>query len=228
MYTLVIIAIVLFVLRSKVSAIYKWYKNRRRRRSDNCQLRGTYSERELISKLLRYGIPPVTLYHDLYVELSDGQYSQVDAVLLTRVGIIVLEVKDYSGWLFGKGYQEYWTQVMAYGKSKVRFYNPVMQNKGHIGALRRRLAGMADVPYFSVIVFAGSCIFKDVSHIPSDTRVIYFENIIPEIENIIQNNPPANYKDKRGVVNALNECVANGDDKNIVNGHIRNLRQKYG
>ena len=42
------------------------------------------------------------IFHDLYVEKHKGHFSQIDLVVVTEVGIIVFEVKDYSGWIFGK------------------------------------------------------------------------------------------------------------------------------
>ncbi len=59
--------------------------------------RGTRSERELILKLLKNGIPAQTIFHDLVLEKSDGKFSQIDVVIATTEGIIVIEVKDYSG-----------------------------------------------------------------------------------------------------------------------------------
>ncbi|WP_255202495.1 nuclease-related domain-containing protein [Muribaculum intestinale] len=131
-------------------AIYKWRKSMALLRTVTETHRGTWSERKLVLKLLKHDIPAITVYHDLYVERHRGQYSQIDAVVVTKVGIIVFEVKDYSGWIFGKGYQNYWTQVLAYGKEKHRFYNPILQNKGHIEALKKKLEGIAEVPFYSV------------------------------------------------------------------------------
>jgi hypothetical protein len=86
--------------------------------------RGTSSERNMVLKLLKYGIPAQTIFHDLYVKYTNGKYSQIDIVVATRVGIIVFEIKDYSGWIFGKGNQTKWTQVLAYGREKHRFTIP--------------------------------------------------------------------------------------------------------
>ena len=72
--------------------------------------RGTSSEHELISTLLDYGISPKAIFHDLYVENGKYGFSQIDVAVATRVGIIVFEVKDYSGWIFGRGKDMKWTQ----------------------------------------------------------------------------------------------------------------------
>ena len=90
-------------------------------------------------RLLKYGIPAQTIFHDQYLKKYNGDFSQIDLVVITEVGIIVFEVKDYSGWIFGSGNQSQWTKVLAYGKQKYRFYNPIMQNNEHLGELRKKL-----------------------------------------------------------------------------------------
>jgi len=91
--------------------------------------------------------------------LTQGHYAQLDIVLTTRVGVVVFEVKELSGWIFGSGHQE-WTQVLAYGRQRYRFYNPVLQNQKHIQDLRSQLPQFANLPFYSVLVFDGSCEFK--------------------------------------------------------------------
>ena len=59
--------------------------------------RGTWSERRLVLKLLKFGIPPQNIFHDLYIKKSNGEFSQIDIVVLTGVGIIVIEVKHFNG-----------------------------------------------------------------------------------------------------------------------------------
>lgn len=114
------IAFILALIIAIFFTINQWRKNMALLRTVTDTNRGTWSERKLILKLLKHNIPAITIYHDLYVERYNGQYSQIDAVVVTKAGIIVFEVKDYSGWIFGKGYQNYWTQVLAYGKENYR------------------------------------------------------------------------------------------------------------
>tara|TARA_B100000787_G_scaffold147934_1_gene119191 strand:- start:174 stop:551 length:378 start_codon:yes stop_codon:yes gene_type:complete len=71
--------------------------------------RGTNSELLLILQLLKSGIPPITIYHDLIIKKGKDKFSQIDLVLVTSEGIIVFEVKDYTGWIFGSGNNTNWT-----------------------------------------------------------------------------------------------------------------------
>jgi hypothetical protein len=186
--------------------------------------RGTRSERNMVLKLLKHGIAAKAIFHDLYVKKANGQYSQIDLVVATNVGILVFEIKDYSGWLFGKGNQKQWTQILAYGKEKHRFYNPVMQNNGHITALRKQLKQFEQVPFYSIIVFYGNCELKDVSFIPEGTFLAYSTNVINVVNRIINNNQPAYFTDKWEVVKVLKEDVENGNNRDIRVQHIQNVQ----
>lgn len=135
--------------------------------------RGEKSERKVILSLLKEGINPKAIFHDLYIQKPNREYTQIDVAVATKAGIIVLEVKDYSGWIFGNEHQKYWTQLLAFGKQKHRFYNPVMQNAGHIQAIRQCLPNNPDIPIFSVIVFFGNSEFKNVTCNADNTFIIY-------------------------------------------------------
>lgn len=204
--------------------VWTWYEDYMLLRTVTNFRRGTRSERRLILYLLKCGASPDDLYHDLYVRKSNGQYSQIDALLVTRVGIVVFEVKDYSGWLFGNGAQSYWTQVLSYGKVKYRFYNPVMQNKVHIETLKQRIAMAGNIPVFSVVIFYGSCHLKNVSNIPEDTYIGYSADILPILKDIHAKNPDITYCNSECIVEVLKESVANGDDDEIVRQHVWNIR----
>ncbi|WPR70952.1 nuclease-related domain-containing protein [Flavobacterium sp. NG2] len=190
--------------------------------------RGTKTERQLVLKLLKSGFPAQTIFHDLYIRNRYGNYSQIDVAVATKVGIIVFEVKDYSGWIFGTGHQQKWTQVLAYGKQKYYFYNPILQNKKHVEDLKTKLTDFQNIPFYSVVVFFGNCEFRDVSFIPKDTFLVKSNRVIEVVKKIINENQPAIYKSKRDVVNVLTTAVLNGDNKEISNKHIENIKDMLG
>lgn len=190
--------------------------------------RGTKTERELVLKLLKAGFPPQTIFHDLYLRNKFGNYSQIDLVLATKVGIIVFEVKKYSGWIFGNGNQTKWTQVLAYGKQKNYFYNPVLQNEKHIEDLKTKLTDFQNIPFYSVIVFFGDCEFRDVSFIPKNTYLLKSPRVIQVVKKIIEDNELANYKSKRDVVNVLSSAVMNGESRKISERHINDIKEMLG
>lgn len=184
--------------------------------------RGTGTERDLVLTLLKSGIPKETIFHDLYLKTGNGKYCQIDAVVATSAGIIVFEIKRYGGWIFGTGYQREWTQVLAFGKEKHRFYNPVIQNKRHIENLKRQL-NQGNVPFFSVIVFYGDCKFRDISAIPEEVFLIKPYQVLEVIKAIKETNKQAVYRSKVEVVRVLREAVNNGGDISIQKQHVRNI-----
>jgi hypothetical protein len=185
--------------------------------------RGTWSERRMVLNLLKSGISAQTIFHDLYLRNVNGKYSQLDIVVATRVGIIVFEIKEYSGWIFGTGNHREWTQVLAYGKRKYRFYNPILQNKKHIEDLTNQLAQFQKIPFYSVVVFFGNCEFRDLRLIPDDVFLIKSWEVPGVLERILLENPQAKYTDKREVINLLSAAVQNGEDAFICEGHARNI-----
>jgi hypothetical protein len=187
--------------------------------------RGNESERDLVLSLRKLDIHPDAIFHDLYVKKRNGTYAQIDLVLATSVGLIVFEVKEYSGWLFGSGNSTYWTQVLAYGKQKFRLYNPIRQNQRHIEELRKCSLQFSKMPMFSVVLFYGDCVFKKIHLIPQDVFIIKPHEIKRTIEYISSNNPLANYTNKREILQILKQSTINGGDDEIQQAHIEFVEQ---
>ena len=190
--------------------------------------RGTRTERDLVLKLLKHGIPAQAIFHDLYVKKPGGEFSQIDLVVAAKAGIIVFEVKDYSGWIFGNGQHKEWTQVLAYGKDKYRFYNPIMQNNKHIGELRKKLKQFENIPFYSVVVFYRDCVFKDINFVPDGTFLVKSARVLEVLDIISSKNELAPYTDKFEVVRVLKEGVNNGNNKAIQTQHIENIKDMLG
>lgn len=190
--------------------------------------RGTRAERDLVLKLLKYGIPAQMIFHDLYLKKNNGEFSQIDLVVITEAGIIVFEVKDYSGWIYGSGNQSQWTQVLAYGKQKYRFYNPIMQNNKHLGELKKHLNHFNNVPYYSIVLFYGDCVLKDVRFIPKGTFLVKSKRVKDVLKIISKENEFVKYSNKNEVVRILKEAVENGEYKENQIKHIENIKDMLG
>ncbi len=190
--------------------------------------RGTPSERYLVSNLLASGFKPTAIYHDLMVDTGNDKTAQIDIVVATDAGLIVIEVKDFTGWIFGKGNQDYWTQVSGYGKYRNRFYNPFKQNEGHIKALRRLSPQMATLPMYSLVVFAGDCELKDVNFIPHDCYLSTFYWSIKAVYDIIEGHPSAQFTDRWEVANLLKAAVERGGNTFLQEQHIYDIHDMLG
>jgi len=189
--------------------------------------RGTNSELLLILQLLKNGFPSVTIYHDLIIKKENGQFSQIDLVLVTSEGIIVFEVKKYSGWIFGSGNNTNWTQVLSYGKKKYKFYNPIKQNNNHISELKKTLKQFENIPFFSVIIFFGDCELKEINYVPKGTYLVKSHRVF-EVLNLIKDEDYAQYTNKREVVDKLKELVSFGENVEYQKRHIENIKDMVG
>ena len=86
--------------------------------------------------------------------------TQIDHLIVSPYGIFVIETKNHKGWVYGDVNGRVWTQVLngengwrAYGgHAHFTFYNPVVQNQGHIEALSKQL-GIPKYNMAGMIVF---------------------------------------------------------------------------
>lgn len=200
--------------------IWKHYKDIQLLETVTTRDRGEWSERKTVLKLLKMGINPRAIFHDCYIRTASGTYTQVDLVVATSAGLLAFEIKDYSGWIFGHFRQKYWTKILAYGKEKHRFYNPIMQNNGHIKAIRDNLPHNPSIPIYSIIVFFGGSELKNVT-IGSDNDYLIYPSEIKSTVNRILSRGSANFGDKYEVMNMLTEAVANGRNPSIVSSQIK-------
>ncbi len=204
--------------------LYKELQDQKLLRTVTKVNRGTKSERKMVLKLLKYGIKPTAIFHDLYLYIGNGNYCQIDLLVATKVGIIVFEIKEYNGWIFGNEKQQKWTQILAYGKQKYHFYNPIYQNKKHIEDLKT-YPQFENIPFFSVIVFFGNCEFKNSYNLSAHTYITKSSSIIERFSEILQNNEIVNYKNKWDIVNLLDKAIKNGDESKIIKEHIEYINK---
>ena len=190
--------------------------------------RGTKTERDLVLELLKHGIPAQTIFHDLCIEKNNGEFSQIDVVVATTEGIIVFEVKDYSGWIYGNGNYSHWTKVLAYGKRKYRFYNPIKQNINHIATLRKQIKQFENIPFYSIIAFYGDCELKEINFVPEGTFLVKSPRIFEVLKLIRKNNEAAPYTDKKEIVKILKQAVKNGGNLSNQEKHIKNINDMLG
>ncbi len=214
----IVVLIIVFVL------ILRGIKDRKLLDTVTKTYRGTRTERDLVLSLLKNGIPAETIFHDLYLKKPSGNFSQIDLVVATNIGILVYEVKEYNGWIFGTGQNKYWTQVMAYGKSKYKLYNPIKQNNQHVIDLKNHLKQFESIPFYSIVVFYGNCVLKDINLIPEGTYLVKSTRVVDITNQIISKNKLASYTNKKEVVEALQAAVKNGEDYEIRKKHFNYVR----
>ena len=102
---------------------------------------------------------------------AGSRTTQIDHVVVSNYGIFVIETKNYKGWILGKEFDDYWTQVIF--KRKEKLHNPIKQNYGHIQALKDALSEHTDVNYISIVVFTTKADLK----VKANTDVVYTVNL---------------------------------------------------
>lgn len=160
------------------------------------------------------------MLHNVYVPKSQSEYTEIDVLYITKKGIIVFESKNYQGWIFGDGESKYWTCTIPSGK-KYQFYNPILQNKGHIKHLSKLVP--ENTPLFSVIAYSENCEIKKMSKVPNDTYMVRYSNI-PLVMQRIWNLYPDVLSDSQ-VINLFDYLAKlRTADLNVINAHIQSVR----
>ena len=106
------------------------------------------------------------LIYDVIIPGEDGKTSQIDHILVCTHGLFVIETKNYAGRIYGSESQHDWTQVLAYGRSKNKLYNPLMQNYTHIRRLKELLPEWAK-PIGAVVFVRGNIEYIDAKGVYS-------------------------------------------------------------
>lgn len=114
--------------------------------------------------------------NDLLFQNENGQSCQIDHIFINKFGIWVIETKNYTGNIYGQENQREWTQVLAYGNEKNKFYNPIKQNATHIYHLSNYLK-VKNV-FINVVVFLSHA---DITNIVSNNVYSIYE--LPKIKN---------------------------------------------
>jgi len=111
---------------------------------------------------------------------TENETTQIDHVLVSRVGVFVIETKHYKGWIFGDSKSPNWTQVLF--KQKFRFQNPLRQNYKHVKAVQAILDFLPPGCVHSVVVFTGSAEFKTVR----PEGVCRLQDLVPYLQSFAE------------------------------------------
>lgn len=116
-----------------------------RRTQDN----GKYSE-SLVSNKLSELPDDYHCFSNLLFKSNDRS-CQIDQLVVSPYGVFVIETKGYGGAIYGGENSEYWTQYFK--RTNYKFYNPILQNGGHIRFLSYLLKDIGINKFISIVVF---------------------------------------------------------------------------
>lgn len=183
-YLILIMLFLVFFLSVKI-----WIKNFKIRRAGKRGETDTYRSIKSLARDRGYKI-----YRNLEIPLYEGK-TEIDMLMVTGKELLVVENKNLNGKIQGSTNDEQWIQRKRSGEVK-RFYNPIMQNEGHMKCLKHNLlkAGIKGVRMKSIIVFSheGSevCI--------NDRRVTNIEGF----ETVLKNSSQRGHSEK--IVKSIN------------------------
>ena len=123
--TLAIIGIIFLII----------YISRDKKYTDKNTIKGKQGEYETL-KTIHNIIPDAKIITNAYIPCKNG-YTEIDIIVIAVQAIYVIENKNYSGWIYGKEDDQYWTETFP--NKKYRFYNPIKQNNTHIFYLKNVL-----------------------------------------------------------------------------------------
>lgn len=171
-YVFIIITIIALVIGLIVKAFESYQSSKEG--GTKAERKGKAGEAE-VNRIARIRIEEGDqIINDVIIPGSNGRTSQIDHIIVSTKGVVVIETKALSGRIYGSDTQEHWTQVLAYGKEKHRFYSPVSQNETHIRRLKRLLKNY-DVPFYNVVVFTEADISEvDSKHVFTEQNFIRF------------------------------------------------------
>ena len=161
------------------SDYYKQTRNSFHSMRFNKGIRGEFLIWKYLQKLSGYK----KYLFNCYLPKKNAETTEIDVILLHESGIYVFESKNYSGWIFGNEMQQYWTQCLPKGRGrsrKIRFFNPIIQNKVHLKWLGKYLNRDSNL-FYSYIVFSDRCKLKNITLTDNQHHVINRYNILSAV-----------------------------------------------
>lgn len=139
------------------------------------KIKGLIGENKTSKALKRLNTEKYTVINNIELN-TKGTSSQIDHIIVSNYGIFVIETKNYKGWILGYEKDQSWTQSIY--RYKRKFYNPVLQNQGHIYALKHLLKNYKYLRYYSIITFTKRATLKTKTY----TDVVYINKLVKTIK----------------------------------------------
>ncbi len=86
------------------------------------KIKGKLGENEVSNILNRLNLEEYTVLNNVTINIKDS-ISQIDHIIVSDYGILVIETKNYKGWIIGHEKDKYWTQIIyKYKKKIIQFF----------------------------------------------------------------------------------------------------------
>ncbi len=152
--------------------------------------------------------------HDLILPDGRGGLTQIDHLVLTPAGLLVVETKNYRGAIFGQADEATWTQVL--GGKRHALQNPLRQNHAHLKALQAIGLG---IPVLGRVVFTNAASFP--KGLPEGVSQVH--TLRDDLANLRRGRVPA------AIVRAWKILLTHArTDRAARRAHRRGLRARFG
>ena len=164
------------MIKNIIKKIFKEEKNTINK-DVRIEIKGTLGEARQEIRLHTLDREKYKVINDIIIPNKD-KTSQIDHLIISNYGIFVIENKNFSGSIYGSEKDRSWTQVM--GKSRNTFYNPILQNYGHIKALQALIGNNKQI--YSIIVFGEKATLKKIDIENENIKVINETKLLETIK----------------------------------------------
>jgi hypothetical protein len=141
--------------------------------------KGNYGEFILYRKMIRvFGKKSVLI--NIYLDNENTDLTEIDVLAISRKGIYIFEMKNYSGYIYGSEHDRHWTQVLnKWNKNK--FYNPLRQNYAHTKAVENYLQVTEEI-LVPIIVFSNNSKLSKINISPNQ-NVFQYKDALKYVKN---------------------------------------------
>jgi len=148
-----------------------------------------------------------------------GGTTQIDHILVSRFGVVVIEGKHYTGWIFADAKSASWMQIVY--KVRNQFPNPIRQNFKHVQAVKALLDNIPASAIHSAVVFTGDAEFRT----PMPNGVFTTGGLVNHIAQL--NSEVISEEQLRACVGRL-ECARFALTRETDVEHQANLANRFG
>lgn len=222
--TKIIICALLIIILLMIITIFVILK--KKGKTDPLVQKGELGEMYLYQCLKDLPEPKRILYH-VYLPTGGDETTEVDLIMIHGTGIYVFENKNYTGYIKGRENKSKWCQYIN-DKKKRFFYNPIMQNEGHIRALKKVLRSCVDPQdFYSIIVFGDYCKIGRIRIRNSGTFVVGRRDTNELCYRLMKRGRCYYDEDQ---VEQIYGCLLKfiNVNKSIRKKHVDDVRKKYG
>ncbi len=122
--------------------------------------KGFWGEYLLYKKLIKQ-FGEDKLLTNVYLPSVNTDNTEIDVIGVHNGLVYCFEMKNYSGTIYGKQNDKYWTQVLAF-RTKNKFLNPIRQNYAHVQALKDYLSIRED-EIIPIVIFSNKANLQNVT-----------------------------------------------------------------